>query len=348
MTPGICAMASAVPVIAADNLTRVFSTYRKAEGFLGSVRSFLRRERTDKTAVDGVSFRIERGELVGFLGPNGAGKTTTLKLLSGILHPTGGSATVLGHVPWRREPAFQRRISIVMGQKNQLWWDLPALDSFLLNRDIYAVPERLFRERLDQLVALFELEDLTRQPLRKLSLGERMKCELVGSLLHGPEVLFLDEPSIGLDVVTQKRLREFVGEYSRRTGVTTILTSHYMRDIEELCKRAVIIDHGRIVYDGELRDLVQRHATHKLIEVQFEQDAPVEACRAYGEVAACEGSRLTLRVERERVPAVAAGLLGALPVADISIVETSAEEVIRGLFQARQEGLPAPAGEGAP
>jgi len=340
-------MSSAEPVIAADNLTRVFSTYRKREGLLGSLRSFVRREFAQKTAVDAVSFCIERGELVGFLGPNGAGKTTTLKLLSGILHPTSGGATVLGHVPWRREPAFQRRISIVMGQKNQLWWDLPAMDSFILNRDIYQIPERDFRARLDELNALFELEDLTQQPLRKLSLGERMKCELVGSLLHGPEVVFLDEPTIGLDVVTQKRLREFIGEYGRRTGVTTILTSHYMRDIEELCKRAIIIDHGRIMYDGSLRDLIQRHATHKLIEVQFTQAVPVEACDRFGEIAECDGSRATLRVERDRVPLVAADLLRELPVADISIVETSAEEVIRGLFAERGNGAWA-LGDGTP
>jgi len=340
-------MPEATPAIVADNLTRVFSTYRKAEGLLGSLRSFVRREFSTKTAVDAVSFRIERGELVGFLGPNGAGKTTTLKLLSGILHPTGGTATVLGHAPWRREPDFQRRISIVMGQKNQLWWDLPAMDSFLLNRDIYQISERDFRARLDELTALFGLEDLTSQPLRKLSLGERMKCELVGSLLHGPEVLFLDEPTIGLDVVTQKRLREFVGEYSQRTGVTTILTSHYMRDVEELCKRAIIIDHGRIMYDGALRELVQKHATHKLIEVQFTQNVATETCERFGEVAECDGLRATLRVARDRVPQVAQSLLRELPVDDISIMETSAEEVVRGLFQARSTDLPA-LGEPAP
>jgi ABC-2 type transport system ATP-binding protein len=340
-------MAEGQPAIVAEKLTRVFSTYRKGEGFLGSLRSFVRREFSAKTAVDDVSFRIERGELVGFLGPNGAGKTTTLKLLSGILHPTSGSATVLGHTPWRREAALQRRISIVMGQKNQLWWDLPAMDSFVLNRDIYDIPERAFRERLEELTSLFQLEDLTREPLRKLSLGERMKCELVGSLLHGPDVIFLDEPTIGLDVVTQKRLREFIGEYSRRTGVTTILTSHYMRDIEELCRRAIIIDHGRIVYDGALRDLVQRHATHKLIEVQFTQNVSAEACERFGETTECDGVRAVLRVPRDRVPQTAASLLKELPVADISIVETSAEEVLRGLFQERGEGayaagVPAP------
>jgi len=333
-------MSDTEPVIVAEDLTRVFTTYRKREGLLGSLRSFIRREFTRKTAVDGVSFRIERGELVGFLGPNGAGKTTTLKLLSGILHPTSGAARVLGHVPWRRQPDFQRRISIVMGQKLQLWWDLPAMDSFVLNRDVYQIPEPDFRRRLDELTSLFDVEDLTRQPLRKLSLGERMKCELIGSLLHGPEVVFLDEPSIGLDVVTQKRLREFIGEYSRRTGVTTILTSHYMRDIEELCKRAVIIDHGRIVYDGDLRELIQRHATHKRIEVQSDGIVSEEVCRRFGEVVECNGSRATLRVPRDRVPQVAAGLLRELPIADISILETSAEEVIRGLFTERGESLP--------
>ncbi len=319
-------------IIDCHDLTRVFVTYRKREGLLGSLRSFLRRETTEKTAVDRVSFRITRGELVGFLGPNGAGKTTTLKLLSGILHPTSGSATVLGHVPWRRETAFQRRISIVMGQKNQLWWDLPAHDSFLLNRDIYQIPERQFRERLEELTELFELSDLTTEPLRKLSLGERMKCELVGSLLHSPEVVFLDEPTIGLDVVTQKRLREFVGEYGRRTGVTTILTSHYMRDIEELCERAIIIDHGRIIYDGQLGELVDRHATHKVVKVRLERPVPEAALQRFGEVARSSDLQSALRVPRGRVPIVAAELLRQLPVEDISIQETSAEEVIRQLF----------------
>jgi len=320
------------PAIEARDLTRVFRTFRKGQGLWGAVRSFVRREAVEKTAVDAVSFRIEAGELVGFLGPNGAGKTTTLKLLSGILHPTSGAATVLGHVPWRREPPFQRRIAIVMGQKNQLWWDLPAQDSFLLNRDIYEIPEERFRRNLDELTGLFELGDLTSEPLRKLSLGERMKCELVGSLLHSPDVVFLDEPTIGLDVVTQKRLRELVREYSRRTNVTTILTSHNMRDVEELCERAIIIDHGRIMYDGGLRELVERHATHKFITVRFLEAVAAERLRPFGEVCATSSGGATLRVPREGVPVVAAGLLRDLPVEDIAIEEITAEEVVRQLF----------------
>jgi ABC-2 type transport system ATP-binding protein len=338
-------MAEDAAVIDCKDLTRVFVTYRKREGLLGSLRSFVRRETTAKVAVDGVSFSVNRGELVGFLGPNGAGKTTTLKLLSGILHPTSGSATVLGHVPWRRESPFQRRISIVMGQKNQLWWDLPAQDSFLLNRDIYQIPERAFRARLGELTELFQLTDLTGQPLRKLSLGERMKCELVGSLLHSPEVLFLDEPTIGLDVVTQKRLREFIGEYGRRTGVTTILTSHYMRDIEELCDRAIIIDRGRIMYDGQLRELVERHATHKVVKVRFERPVAAATLERFGEVARATDLQTALRVPRGRVPVVAAELLRQLPVEDIAIEETTAEEVIRQLFlDAGADALPGPGG----
>jgi len=329
---GAATVSSEQPAIQAQELTRVFRTFRKGQGLWGSLRSFVRREVVDKVAVDAVSFRIEPGELVGFLGPNGAGKTTTLKLLSGILHPTSGAATVLGHVPWRREPAFQRRIAIVMGQKNQLWWDLPAQDSFLLNRDIYQIPEARFRGNLEELTGLFELGDLTSQPLRKLSLGERMKCELVGSFLHSPEVVFLDEPTIGLDVVTQKRLRELVREYSRRTGVTTILTSHNMRDIEELCERAIIIDHGRIMYDGSLRQLVERHATHKFITVRFEEEVAPARLAPFGEVCGTNGGSTTLRVPREEVPAVAAGLLRELPVEDIAIEEISAEEVVRQLF----------------
>jgi len=326
------------PIILAENLTRAFVTFQRGEGLRGALRSFVRRETKQKVAVDGVSFRVEAGELVGFLGPNGAGKTTTLKLLSGILHPTSGSATVLGHVPWRREADFLRRMAIVMGQKNQLWWDLPAQDSFLLNRDIYQIPERDFRAKLQELTDLFELGDLTSQPLRKLSLGERMKCELVGSLLHSPRVLFLDEPTIGLDVVTQKRLREFIREYTRQTGITTILTSHYMRDIEELCERAVIIDSGRLIHDGRLADLVERYATYKIIEVRLEQPVPAESLARFGEVVEANGSRASIRVPRDRVPAVAADLLATLPVADIGIEAVTAEEVIRQLFGRRADG----------
>jgi ABC-2 type transport system ATP-binding protein len=332
-------MTEVAPIILAQDLRRVFVTFRKREGLLGSLGSFVHRQATEKVAVDRVSFRIEAGELVGFLGPNGAGKTTTLKLLSGILHPTSGTATVLGHVPWRREQAFLRRISIVMGQKNQLWWDLPAQDSFLLNRDVYQIPERRFREKIEELTSLLELGDLTKEPLRKLSLGERMKCELVGSLLHSPEVLFLDEPTIGLDVVTQKRLRDLIREYCRRTGTTTILTSHYIRDIEELCERALIIDSGRIVYDGNLRKLVERHATHKLITVRFERNVPPATVARFGEVAENDGLRATLRVARERVPAAAAQLLHELPVADIAIEDISVEEVIRLLFSEKGNAL---------
>ena len=334
---GAATVSSEQPAIQAQELTRVFRTFRKGQGLWGSLRSFVRREVVDKVAVDAVSFRIEPGELVGFLGPNGAGKTTTLKLLSGILHPTSGAATVLGHVPWRREPAFQRRIAIVMGQKNQLWWDLPAQDSFLLNRDIYQIPEARFRGNLEELTGLFELGDLTSQPLRKLSLGERMKCELVGSFLHSPEVVFLDEPTIGLDVVTQKRLRELVREYSRRTGVTTILTSHNMRDIEELCDRVLLIDAGRIVYDDRLDKLVEQHATHKVIRLRFETPVTTARLARFGEVEQPDEYQAALRVPRGEVPPVASALLAELPISDLVIEEVTAEQVLRELIGERAE-----------
>jgi len=331
-----------MPVITADQLTRVFTTFRKQEGLAASVRSFVRRDKVAKTAVDHISFRIEAGEAVGFLGPNGAGKTTTLKLLSGILHPTSGVAEVLGHTPWRREGAFQRRFALVMGQKNQLWWDLPARDSFVLNRDIYQIPEGQFRDKLAELTGLFDLTDIADEPLRKLSLGQRMKCELVGSLLHSPELLFLDEPTIGLDVVAQRRIREYLREYNRRTGITIILTSHNMQDIEELCRRVLLIDHGRIVYDDTLQKLVEEHATHKLIRLRFDRPVAPAELDGFGAVEQAEEWRASIRVPRAEVPPVASALLSKLPVADLAIQEITAEQVLRQLISDRAETPGAP------
>jgi ABC-2 type transport system ATP-binding protein len=236
--------------IIVKNLTRRFTTHVKQPGFAGALRGLVKREYKTKVAVQDLSFVIEPGEFVGFLGPNGAGKTTTLKILSGVLHPTSGEATVLGYTPWLRQPELQRRFSLVLGQKNQLWWDLPALDSFLLNRDIYDIDHKIFDTKVAELTELLALKEILHVPVRKLSLGERMKCEIAASLLHAPEVLFLDEPTIGLDVVSQLRIREFLRDYNERTGITVILTSHYMSDIEALCKRVMVIDGGRAVFDG--------------------------------------------------------------------------------------------------
>jgi ABC-2 type transport system ATP-binding protein len=311
----------------------VYRVHVRAAGLRGAVGAFFHRTYHEVRAVDGVSFRIQPGELVGFLGPNGAGKTTTLKCLTGLLHPTAGRVEVLGHTPSRREPELQRQFSLVMGQKSQLWWDLPAADSLLLFKEIYRIDDATYGARLDELTELLELGELLNTPVRKLSLGERMKCELAGSLLHQPRVLFLDEPTIGLDVVAQKRLREFILEYNRRHGATILLTSHYMDDVKELCSRVIVINGGRLVYDGLLQELVNRHATNKLMLATFSSSVAVEQLSAIAEVINYEPLRVTLSVPRAEVPARAARLLAELPVADLSVQEPEIEDVIRALFQ---------------
>jgi ABC-2 type transport system ATP-binding protein len=282
---------------------------------------------------------VEPGEIVGFLGPNGAGKTTTLKMLSGLLYPTDGEATAMGHVPWRREDAFLRRMTLIMGQRNQLAWDIPVVDSYELNRAIYGVSREDFRTRLDELVELLELGDLIRKPVRNLSLGERMKVEIAGSLLHRPDVLFLDEPTIGLDVTMQRRIRSFIGEYNTRTGATTLLTSHYMADVEALCKRVIVIHHGLLLYDGDLSGLVARFAPHKTIVLDLETDVPDAAAslaRALegtgGHVTEQGTDRISLRVPRNQTAAVTTRLLAELPVLDLVVEEPPVDEVIDAVF----------------
>ena len=257
-------------VIHVHDLQKTFVVPEREAGLRAALRSLVRRKTREVPAVDGVSFDIQAGEVVGFLGPNGAGKTTTLKMLSGLLHPTSGEISVLGHTPSRREKEYLRRITLVMGNRNQLQWDIPAADSFELNRAIYRIPEAQFRRTLDEFVELLELQDLISKPVRNLSLGERMKVEIAGSLLHLPTVLFLDEPTIGLDVTMQKRIRSFIGEYNRLHGATVLLTSHYMADVEALCRRVVVIHHGRILHDGQLAGLANRFAAYKTIEVTLE------------------------------------------------------------------------------
>ncbi|HEX8236710.1 MAG TPA: ABC transporter ATP-binding protein [Abditibacteriaceae bacterium] len=324
-----------MPAISVSHLTRRFTTHVKQPGFSGALRGLFRREYITKTAVDDISFSIESGEFVGFLGPNGAGKTTTLKMLSGVLHPTSGEASVLGHAPWKREPALQRRFSLVLGQKNQLWWDLPAYDSFLLNREIYGIEPRVFDAKVEELSELLQIKELLRVPVRKLSLGERMKCEVVASLLHSPEVLFLDEPTIGLDVISQVRIREFLRDYNERTGITVLLTSHYMGDIEALCKRVLVINQGRAVFDGELRDLVNAVANRRAIRLTLTREATVEEMarlRAMDVELQTEGYQVTVAVPRDRVPEHVSALLSALPVEDLAVEEIGVETVIRDLF----------------
>src|SRR6188508_1786309 len=284
------------PAVHVAELEKVFDVPEREGGLRAAAKGLVRRRTREVRAVDGVSFGIEPGEIVGFLGPNGAGKTTTLKMLSGLLYPTGGEARVLGHVPSKREKAFLRRITLVMGNRNQLQWDLPALDSFELNRAIYRIPREAFVPTRDELIELLEVGDLVRKPVRQLSLGERMKVEIVGSLLHQPQVLFLDEPTIGLDVTMQKRIRSFVAEYNRRHGATVLLTSHYMADVQALCKRVIVIHHGRMLFDGALTELAARFNATKTIGVMLKNgDAPLDA---YGEVVHQDGDRVSLRVPK--------------------------------------------------
>ena len=279
-------------VIDVAGLTKVFNVPEREAGLRASVKSLFRRKTRDVTAVDAISFEIGRGEVVGFLGPNGAGKTTTLKMLSGLLYPSSGEARVLGHIPSKRQSDYLRQMTLVIGNRNQLQWDLPALDSFELNRAIYRLQRDEFLKTRDELIGLLDIDDLVRKPVRNLSLGERMKVEVVGSLLHLPRVLFLDEPTIGLDVTMQKRIRSFIAEYNRRHGATVLLTSHYMADVVALCKRVIVIHHGRILFDGALSALSDRFAAYKTIEVDLaDGSVPLDA---YGEVAEREGDRAKL------------------------------------------------------
>src|SRR5437667_5792693 len=264
-----------MPIIEVTGLTKTYQVFQKKAGLLGAVRGLVRREYKDVRAVDGVSFAIEPGEMVAFLGPNGAGKTTTLKMLSGLIYPTSGSARVLAFTPWERADAFRRRFALVMGQKNQLWWDLPAADSFQLHREIYSLPADEFERTQGELVELFEVKDLVRQPVRELSLGERMRMEIIAALLHRPQLLLLDEPTIGLDVVGQVTIQKCLREYNATRGVTMLLTSHYMRDVEALCKRVLVITHGKLVYDGPLTGITEQFGQAKLVKLQFEgNDTP--------------------------------------------------------------------------
>ena len=318
------------PVGHVAGLTKVFRVPEREAGLAAAARSLVRRRWREVRAVDEISFEIAAGEVVGFLGPNGAGKTTTLKMLSGLLYPTGGEARVLGHRPSRRERDYLRRMTLVMGNRNQLQWDLPALDSFELNRAIYRVPREQFRTTRDELVELLEVGDLVRKPVRNLSLGERMKVEIVGALLHQPQVLFLDEPTIGLDVTMQKRIRQFVAEYNRRHGATVLLTSHYMADVVALCKRVIVIHHGRILFDGALAALADEFAAYKTIGVVVENGAaPLDA---YGEVLHREDERVILRVPKNETARVAARLLAEQEVLDLTIEEPPIEDVIELVF----------------
>jgi ABC-2 type transport system ATP-binding protein len=310
-------------------LHRIFKVPEREAGLKAAVGSLFRRRYREVRAVDGISFDIAPGEVVGFLGPNGAGKTTTLKMLAGLLHPSGGEARVLGETPARRRSGYLRRMALVMGNRNQLNWDLPAADSYELNRAIYQIPWPDFRQTRKELVELLEIGDLVTKPVRTLSLGERMKVELAGALLHRPQVLFLDEPTLGLDVTMQRRIRAFIADYNRRYAATVLLTSHYMADVEALCKRVVVIDHGRIVFDGQLAAMATDLAAYKELAVTVEGDVDLAA---YGEVLSRDDGRVTLRVPKAQAPVVTARLLAEHTVLDLTVEDPPIEDVIELLF----------------
>ncbi|MGA4579782.1 ABC transporter ATP-binding protein [Limisphaera sp. VF-2] len=328
-----------MPVIEVQGLTKTFRVYKKEPGFRGALRGLVRRRYETVTAVQEVSFQIESGEFVGFLGPNGAGKTTTLKMLSGLLYPTCGTARVLGYVPWERPDGYRRQFALLLGQKNQLWWDLPARETFALNAAIYGLDKAELDQRVVELTERLGVRDKLDVVVRELSLGERMKLELIAVLLHRPRVLFLDEPTLGLDVVSQKVVRDFLREYNRQAGTTILLTSHDMADIEELCERVIIIDHGRIIFDGPLTEVLERYADFKLITLRWDSGAvpPAPArLEALGQITELNPAFVRLRVKRDQVIPVCKALLDQFPVRDLDIREVPVEEVIRNLFSRRR------------
>jgi len=325
--------APAADAIVVDGLSKTYQVPEREGGFGAAVRSFFRRSHRDVHAVQQVSFQIRPGEIVGFLGPNAAGKTTTLKMLSVLLHPTGGGAQVLGFTPWERKLDYLRAMTLVMGQRNRLSWDIPAADSFLLNQAVYRISDDDYKRTLDELDELLDLAPIIRKPVRNLSLGERMKCELAAGLLHRPKVLFLDEPTIGLDITAQVRIRGFLQEYNRRTGATILLTSHYMADVTALCERIIIIHHGQLKYDGAIADLARRIAPFKLIGVALQDGADDDLSR-YGTPIPNEngdGKRL-IQVQADQVAPIAARLLAELAVQDLTIEDPPIEDVIERAF----------------
>jgi ABC-2 type transport system ATP-binding protein len=322
-----------MPIIQTDSLVKVYRVFQKKPGLGGAIRGLVKREYKEVRAVDGVSFSIEPGEMVAFLGPNGAGKTTTLKMLSGLIFPTSGTATVLGFTPWDRDDNFRRQFALVMGQKNQLWWDLPAADSFQLHREIYSLPAEQFEKTLGELIELFEVGKLTRQPVRELSLGERMRMELIAALLHRPKLLLLDEPTIGLDVIGQATIQKCLREYNASRGVTMLLTSHYMRDVEALCSRVLVITQGKVVYDGPLTGISEQFGRSKLLHLQFADGVLPDRLEQFGEVTRREGPVVDLSVDRSRVSEALGVILDRYQVVDMSVQDPPLDQMIARIFQ---------------
>lgn len=318
------------PAISVKDLSKTYIVHERAGGLRAALRGIFRREKKEVEAVKSISFEIEPGEIVGFLGPNGAGKTTTLKMLSGLLHPTGGQGLVLGFEPHKREKAYLRLMTLVTGQRNQLIWDIPAIDSFEVNQAVYDLDPDEFKQTVDDYIELLELQELVRKPVRQLSLGERMKVEIAAALLHRPKVLFLDEPTLGLDVPMQRRIRRFIADYNQSEGATVLLTSHYMADVQALCKRVIVIHHGEILFDGALSDLVQQFTGYKDIIVE-PKERGLDLSR-YGEIMSEDSGRVSLRVPRAEVPAVAASLLADIQLFDLTVEEPPIEDVIERVF----------------
>ncbi len=319
-------------VIEIRGLRKSYRVYQKKEGLGAAFRGLFRREYRDVEAVRGINLNVNESEFVAFLGPNGAGKTTTLKLLSGVIYPSGGEARVLGYVPWERDNAYRRRFALVMGQKNQLWWDLPAAESFRLHQQIYRIEPAAYQRSQDELVDLLDVRRLLNQPVRELSLGERMKMELIAALLHSPDVLFLDEPTIGLDVVAQHNIQKFLKHYQEARRITILLTSHYMKDVAALCRRVVVINHGQIVYDGTLDGIIDRFSSHKVLTLLFANGTLPSDFSRYGELIELAEPRLKLRVDRQQISQVLSSVLANHTLEDVSVEDQPLEEVIAQVF----------------
>lgn len=322
-----------MPIIEIDNLVKSYRVYQKREGLRAAIQGLFHRQYRTVEAVQGISLRVEQGEFVAFLGPNGAGKTTTLKLLSGVIYPTSGSARVMGYTPWERSNAYRRRFALVMGQKNQLWWDLPSQESFRLHQQIYRIDPLSFQKTLDELTELLSVRTLLGRPVRELSLGERMKMELIAALLHSPEVLFLDEPTIGLDVVAQHNIQQFLRYYQEERRITILLTSHYMKDVAALCRRVIVINDGAIQFDGSLSQIVDDFSTTRLVRLRLAEGQSADGLEQYAQVESIELPKVTLRCQRTNVAKILARILDDFQIEDVAVEDPPLEEVISKLYQ---------------
>lgn len=321
------------PIIEVKNLCKTYEYTEKNPGLKNSFKNLFKNEKKFKKAVSDINFNIEKGELIGFLGPNGAGKTTTLKMLSGILTPTSGKISVMGFDPIERKKEYKMQFAFVMGQKMQLWWDLPPMESFLLNKKIYEIEDDIFQKNLDEMIDILDVREIVNKQVRQLSLGERMKCELIAALLHNPKVLFLDEPTIGLDVVAQKKIRDFIKKYNRERKTTIILTSHYMEDIAQLCKRIVIIDMGKIAYDGLIDELIEKYAKNKRVSIYFEKDVEKKDIDKFGKILEFNNEKVIFDVPREKVKNIIGKILSSnFEIKDIEIEEENIENIIHNIF----------------